>query len=141
MFFFPLQKQSPTNYIDSLQNKRECLEKILHENEGITLHPNHFLLTGVREKLIHTLIAQRSYTESEDEACNLLKYQVEMFKKVADVMGLVDLPRHSTLKSEKVQFKEFAFDSLFWLPQGKIVSQKMAQTCNIFNPLAVYVCF
>ena len=111
--------QSPTNYIDSLQNKREYLEKILHENEGITLHPNHFLLTGVREKLIHTLIAQRSYTESEDEACNLLKYQVEMFNKVADVMGLVDLPRHSTLKSEKMQFREFAFDSLFLIASGQ----------------------
>ena len=101
MSFFLFQKQSPTNFIDSLQTKRECLEKILLENEGITLHPNHFLLTGVREKLIQTLIAQRSYSESEDEACNLLKYQVEMFKKVADVMGLVDLPRHSALKSEK----------------------------------------
>ena len=107
--FFSLQKQSSSNYLDSLQNKRECLEKILRENEGLTLHPNHFLLTGVREKLIHTLIAQRSYTESEDEACNLLKYQVEMFKKVADVMGLVDLPRHSALKSEKkINFKKAA---------------------------------
>jgi len=100
------EKQSPTNYIDSLQNKRECLEKILHENEGITLHPNHFLLTGVREKLIHTLIAQRSYTESEDEACNLLKYQVEMFKKVADVMGLVDLPRTFWDKTKSKMEKE-----------------------------------
>ena len=51
---FPLQKN--VNYTDFLQNKREMLEKIIRENESITLHPNHFLMTGAREKLIQCII-------------------------------------------------------------------------------------
>ena len=75
------------------QNKKELLERILRDNENMTLHTNHFLLTGVREKLIQVLMAMRGLTSSEDESLNNLKYQVELFRKVKNVMAQVDLPR------------------------------------------------
>ena len=41
------------------QNKKEKLEDILRENENVTLHANHYLLTGAREKLIQVIMAMR----------------------------------------------------------------------------------
>ena len=41
------------------QNKKEKLEDILRENENVTLHANHYLLTGAREKLIQVIMAIR----------------------------------------------------------------------------------
>ena len=38
-------------------------------------------------------LAIRSYETDEKKSFELLKYQVELFNKVVDVMGLVDLPR------------------------------------------------
>ena len=39
------------------------------------------------------VLAIRSYETDERKSFELLKYQVELFNKVVDVMGLVDLPR------------------------------------------------
>ena len=89
------------NKIVILQNKREKLESILKENENVTLHQNHFLLTGAREKLIQVIMAKRGLVTDEKMSQDLLKYQVELFSKVANVMTKVDLPREfwdSTLK-------------------------------------------
>ena len=76
-----------------LQNKKEKLEAILSENENVTLHANHYLLTGAREKLIQVVMAMRGLTSNETESLRLLKYQVDLFRKVHDVMTKVDLPR------------------------------------------------
>ena len=64
------------------------------------MHPNHFLLTGAREKLIQTIMALRSQKIKDQklkltpkENLKLLEYQVELFREVADVMTKVDLPR------------------------------------------------
>ena len=85
----------PNDYLSFIffQNKKEKLEDILRENENVTLHANHYLLTGAREKLIQVIMAMRGLTSNETEALQLLKYQVELFRKVADVMTKVDLPR------------------------------------------------
>ena len=79
--------------LHKLENKRELLERILDENSGKSLHENHFLLTGAREKLIQTIMAQRSNIKEPKENLKLLQYQVQLFKKVAQVMTKVDLPR------------------------------------------------
>ena len=76
-----------------LQNKREKLETVLRENENVTLYTNHFLLTKAREKLIQTIMAIRRKISDEKESTNLLKYQIDLFKKVAEPMSKVDLPR------------------------------------------------
>ena len=69
------------------------MEAVLSENENVTLHANHYLLTGAREKLIQVLMAMRGLTSNEAESLRLLKYQVDLFRKVAEVMTKVDLPR------------------------------------------------
>jgi len=83
-----------------LENKKKLLERIINENSGKTLHPNHFLLTGAREKLIQSIMGLRSQMIKDPklklkpkENLKLLEYQVELFRQVADVMTKVDLPR------------------------------------------------
>lgn len=65
----------------------------MEENENKSLHKNHFLLTGTREKLIQVIMASRGLACNEDKALELLEYQVHLFKTVANVMTKVDLPR------------------------------------------------
>ena len=48
-----------------LQNKKDCLEKVLHDYDGVKLHSNHFLITGAREKLIQTLIGMYARESKE----------------------------------------------------------------------------
>ena len=87
-------------FVFLFQNKKKLLERIINENSGKTLHPNHFLLTGAREKLIQSIMGLRSQMIKDPklklkpkENLKLLEYQVELFRQVADVMTKVDLPR------------------------------------------------
>lgn len=95
--------------LHDLKNKKEKLEAILRENENVTLHANHYLLTGAREKLIQVIMAMRGLTSNETESLQLLKYQVDLFRKVHEVMTKVDLPRDfwdSTLAKMEKQLSE-----------------------------------
>jgi hypothetical protein len=78
-----------------LQKKKQKLQDILDENAGVTLHPNHFLLTGIREKIIQIIMAQKDSSGGGDpkEALKLLTAQVDLFGQVAEVMSKVDLPK------------------------------------------------
>ena len=76
------------------QVKKQALEEIVKTHSNVSLHSNHYLLTGTREKLIQVIMALRAKgNPNGEESLALLKYQVDLFKQVSQVMTKVDLPR------------------------------------------------
>lgn len=79
--------------IKDLKEQYEALNSILNEHSGKNFHPNHFLMTGIRERLIQVLIQTRkSEQDNQRKVVQLLKRQVDLFETVANVMSKVDLP-------------------------------------------------
>ncbi len=87
--------------ISDTKDQYTALKQILDANGGKSVHNNHYLMIGLRERLIQCLINLRKEAEDPAGKLDLMKEQVELFKLVGPIMAKVDLPADFWINTQR----------------------------------------